>query len=67
MRHRPDEERTRARLVALAIIAFALFSYPLLRVFDRDEIVLGVPLVWLYVFVVWGLLIGLVALTTRER
>ena len=64
---RQDEERTRARLVALAVAAFALFSDPLLRVFDRDVLVLGVPLVWLYVFVVWGLLIGLVALTMRER
>ena len=64
---RQDEERTRARLVALAVAAFALFSYPLLRVFDREVIVLGVPLVWLYVFVVWGLLIALVALATRGR
>ncbi len=62
-----DEQRTRTRLVALAVVAFALFSYPMLRVFDRDVIVLGVPLVWLYLFVVWGLLIVLVALTTRER
>lgn len=62
-----DDERTRTRLVALAVVAFALFSYPLLRVFDRDVLVLGVPLVWLYVFVVWALLIVLVALTVRER
>lgn len=67
MRRPADDERTRTRLVALAVVAFALFSYPLLRVFDRDVIVLGVPLVWLYVFVSWGLLILLVALTTRER
>lgn len=62
-----DEERTRARLVALAVVAFALFSYPLLRVFDREVIVVGVPLVWLYLFVAWGLLIVLVARTTRRR
>ena len=30
-------------------------------------VVLGVPLVWLYVFVVWSLLIALVALTMRKR
>ena len=67
MRRPADEERTRARLLALAVAAFALFSYPLLRVVDRAEIVAGVPLVWLYVFGVWGLLIVLVALVTRGR
>lgn len=65
MSRRTDDLRRRTRLVVLAAVAFALFSYPLLRIFDRDVIVLGVPLVWLYVFVAWGLLIVLVALTTR--
>lgn len=62
-----DDERTRTRLVALAVVAFAVFNYPLLQVFDRDVLVLGVPLVWLYVFVAWALLIILVVLTVRER
>ena len=62
-----DEDRTPTRLVVLAVVAFALFNYPLLRIADVEVVVLGVPLVWLYVFVVWGLLIGLVALTVRKR
>ena len=62
-----SDERVNTRLVVLAALAFGLFNYPLLSVFDVDAIVLGVPLVWLYVFVVWGLLIALVALTTRGR
>ena len=62
-----DEDRTPTRLVVLAVVGFALFNYPLLRIADVEVVVLGVPLVWLYVFVVWGLLIGLVALTLRKR
>lgn len=62
-----DEDRTPTRLVVLAVAGFALFNYPLLRIADVPEVVLGVPLVWLYVFVVWALLIGLVALTLRRR
>lgn len=62
-----SDERVNTRLVVLAALAFGLFNYPLLSVFDVDAIVLGVPLVWLYVFVVWGLLIALVGLTTRGR
>jgi hypothetical protein len=62
-----DEDRTSTRLVVLAVVGFALFNYPLLRIADVPVIVLGVPLVWLYVFTVWGLLIVLVALTLRKR
>ena len=62
-----DEDRTSTRLVVLAVVGFALFNYPLLRIADVEVVVLGVPLVWLYVFVVWGLLIALVALAMRKR
>ena len=62
-----DEDRTSTRLVVLAVVGFALFNYPLLRIADVPEVVLGVPLVWLYVFVVWALLIAVVAITLRKR
>jgi hypothetical protein len=62
-----SEDRIGTRLVLLAVLAFALFNYPLLSLFDVDAIVLGVPLVWLYIFVSWGVLIVLVGVTTRER
>lgn len=58
---------TNARLVTLAAAAFALFNYPLLAVFDTDALVLGLPLVWVYVLAVWALLIVLVGLTLRDR
>ncbi len=61
-------EQTRsARLVALAVAAFLLFNYPLLRVFDLPVLVFGVPLVWLYVFTAWLLLIIIVSLTVKGR
>ena len=62
-----DEDRTPTRLVVLAVVGFALFNYPLLRIADVPEVVLGVPLVWLYVLGVWGLLVLLLALTLRKR
>ena len=62
-----DEDRTPTRLVVLAVVGFALFNYPLLRIADVPEVVMGVPLVWLYVFGVWGLLVLLLALTLRKR
>lgn len=62
-----SEQRTNARLVVLAVLAFLLFNYPLLRLFDVNVIVFGVPLVWLYVFVAWAALIALVGLSVRDR
>ncbi|GAB2878597.1 hypothetical protein [Nocardioides pacificus] len=62
-----DEDRTPTRLVVLAVVGFALFNYPLLRVADVPVLVLGLPVLWVYMFVVWTVLIVLVALTTRKR
>lgn len=62
MRHRRKGER----LVALALLGFLLFNYPLLSLFSTDGSVVGVPLLYAYLFVSWGLLIGLMALVVRK-
>ncbi len=62
MRHRRKGER----LVALALLGFLLFNYPLLSLFSTDRSVVGVPLLYAYLFVSWGLLIGLMALVVRK-
>lgn len=62
MRHRRKGER----LVALALLGFLLFNYPLLSLFSTDGSVIGVPLLYAYLFVSWGLLIGLMALVVRK-
>jgi hypothetical protein len=53
-------------LVALALLGFLLFNYPLLSLFSTDRSVVGVPLLYAYLFVSWGLLIGLMALVVRK-
>jgi hypothetical protein len=59
-------ERLRTpRLAAAAALGFLLFNYPLLSLFDSRARVLGVPLMWAYLFTVWALLIILVALIVR--
>ena len=61
------EDRLRgARLTATAALALLLFNFPFLGVFDSDALVGGLPLVWLYLFVVWGALIALVAWVVRS-
>jgi hypothetical protein len=55
------------RLAALFVLGNLLFNYPLLALFNRPESVLGIPLLYLYVFGAWALLIALLALTVQRR
>jgi hypothetical protein len=61
MKHRPKGER----LVAVALLGFLLFNYPLLSLFSTEGSVLGVPVLYAYVFASWALLIALMALVVR--
>jgi UDP-N-acetylmuramyl pentapeptide phosphotransferase/UDP-N-acetylglucosamine-1-phosphate transferase len=61
------QERLKAsRLAAAAALGFLLFNYPLLSLFDTGTRVLGVPVLWAYLFVVWALLVALLALIVRR-
>jgi len=55
------------RLVALFLLGFLLLNYPLLNLFAGSGRVLGVPVLYAYVFAVWALLIGLMALVIEKR
>ena len=55
----------------LGILCFLLLNYPLLQIFNRDTLVGGIPVLVLYLHVVWILaIVGLYAfgsrLTSRE-
>jgi hypothetical protein len=54
-----------ARLVALFLLGCLGFGAPLLRLASRDLQVAGLPLTWVYLFGVWALLIGLLAVLVR--
>lgn len=50
------------RLVALFALALLLFNFPLLALWDTDALVFGLPLFPTALFVLWALLIVLLAL-----
>jgi hypothetical protein len=60
MTARDDDERLGARLVTVAAFGALLLLPPLLPQFNRAELVLGVPLLWGYLFLAWATIIGLV-------
>ena len=55
------------RLAALFALGAVLFNYPLLALFNRALVVAGVPLLYLYVFLAWALLITLLALVAEKK
>jgi hypothetical protein len=62
-----EREREKAPLlVAAAVLGFLLFNYPILAIFDLDARVLGVPVLWAYLFTAWASLIVLAAVIVRR-
>lgn len=53
------------RLVALLLFGLLLFNYPLLAMFNAPDLVLGIPKLYLYLFVAWAALIAGAALILR--
>jgi len=54
------------RYAALFILAALLFNPPIMSIFNSDQLVFGVPLLFLYLFGAWSLIIGLNACIVRK-
>ena len=63
----PDEIRRRDRLIGLFLLALLLLNPPLLLLFGRGGTLFGVPLLYLYLFVVWLAIIAAVAWIAERR
>ncbi|HSD42538.1 MAG TPA: hypothetical protein VLD36_11805 [Burkholderiales bacterium] len=59
-------EKKAQRLVALCMLGFLLFNYPLLALFNRPGALLGVPILYAFIFAAWALLIALMALVVER-
>ncbi|HEY0846062.1 MAG TPA: hypothetical protein VGE12_11900 [Noviherbaspirillum sp.] len=55
------------RLIALFLLGNLLFNYPLLALFNRPDTLFGIPVLFLYVFGAWILLIVLLAVVVERR
>jgi hypothetical protein len=53
------------RLFGLFLLGFILFNYPILSIFNLETFLFGIPMLYLYVFSVWMLLIILIVFVTR--
>ena len=55
------------RLISLFLLGCLLFNYPILSIFDLPKMILGIPLLYLYILCSWALLILLVGLITSKH
>ena len=54
------------RLVALFLLGGLLFNYPLLAVFNVAGEAFGIPALYVYIFIAWALIIGLLAIVVER-
>lgn len=57
---------TGQRLAAIFTMGCVLLNYPILSLFSRRADLAGIPLLYVYVFAVWVLLVGLLALVIER-
>jgi len=61
-----NSESRGQRFVALCMLGTLLFNYPVLALFNVHGTVLGVPVLYAYIFVAWAALIALMALIAES-
>jgi hypothetical protein len=55
------------RLVAIFLLGWLLFNYPLLALFNDAATLFGIPSMYVYLFAAWALLIGLMAFVVEQK
>ena len=60
-------EGARERLALICVIGVLLTNFPVLAIFNRSWTVAGIPILYLYLFVVWGIGIGAAWLLARRQ
>jgi hypothetical protein len=55
------------RLIALCLFGFLLFNYPILALFNLPNAVLGIPVLYAWIFCAWAVLIALMAWLVEKR
>lgn len=58
---------TSQRLILIFVGGCLLLNYPLLSIMNREKLIAGIPLLFIYVFAIWLWLIVLTALVLRRK
>ena len=55
------------RLIAVFLLGCLLLNYPLLYLFNVSQQIFGIPVLYVYTFAAWALLIGLTAVIISRQ
>ncbi len=61
-----SDEAKGQRFVALCMLGMVMFNFPMLALFNVSGTLLGVPVLYAYIFIAWAMLIGLMALVANR-
>jgi hypothetical protein len=61
-----SDEAKAQRFVALCMLGLVLFNFPVLALFNVPGTLLGVPVLYAYLFIAWAVLIALMALVANR-
>lgn len=55
------------KLLVVFVVFLLLFNYPLLTIFDRQEMWLGLPVLYSYMFFVWAAIIVTLRIIIKRK
>jgi len=61
-----SEHKRKEYIIILFVAGVLALNYPLLSVFDQKLLPLGIPLLYLYIFIVWLTIIALMASIVKK-
>lgn len=61
-----NKNNLNGRLLGIFFLGCLLFNYPIFSLVNRDQLLFGLPLLYVYLFAVWGVLIALVFWVIRK-
>lgn len=62
----PEAKRQNERLVVILIIGVIALNYPLIFLFSKVRVLFGIPILYLYIFTIWSILIVCIALILEK-
>jgi hypothetical protein len=62
-----NEKPKTGQWIGLFLLGGVLFNFPIMTLFNRSGMLLGIPLLYLYIFATWLALIIAIALLARTR
>lgn len=56
-----------SKIISIAFLVFVLLNFPILGLFGKPYFLFGIPLLYLYIFIVWIIMIIFLAFMMRDK